>query len=90
MYKWSAADNGLSEHIRFDLMWSRSFSKPLLSIRDLDLMNDGMQELVIVSLTGVHILQVGFSIYFFYSFVSDCRDGCTKSKVDILGRRGEG
>jgi len=62
VYKWSAADNGLSDHIRFDLMWSRSFSKPLLSIRDLDLMNDGMQELVIVSLTGVHILQQNVSM----------------------------
>ena len=60
IYKWEAVDNGLSSSIRFDKIWSRSFSKPLLSINDLDIMNDGMKELIVISLTGVHILQVGF------------------------------
>ena len=43
--------------VRWDLLWKRQFSKPLLAINCLDLMGDGMMELVVVSLTGVHILQ---------------------------------
>ena len=59
MYKWYPPTNGITKLIHFDLKWKREFSKPLLSIDCLDLMGDGMRELVVVSLTGVHILQVG-------------------------------
>ena len=54
IYKWRQLEG---DEITFDLMWRKEFSKPLLSVNCLDLMGDGMQELVVVSLTGVHILQ---------------------------------
>ena len=48
--------------VHFDLKWRRSFPKPLFAIENLDLVNDGLQELAIVSLTGVHILQVSIRL----------------------------
>jgi len=57
VYKWYAPTNGVTQLAHFDLSWRREFSKPLLAIDCLDLMGDGMHELVVVSLTGVHILQ---------------------------------
>ena len=62
VYKWYPPTNGITKLIHFDLKWKREFSKPLLAIDCLDVMGDGMRELVVVSLTGVHILQVGIRI----------------------------
>nr|XP_008537521.1 PREDICTED: kaptin [Equus przewalskii] len=41
----------------FRLLWQRSFSSPLLAMAHVDLTGDGLRELAVVSLKGVHILQ---------------------------------
>lgn len=41
----------------FHLLWQRSFCSPLLAMAHVDLTGDGLQELAVVSLKGVHILQ---------------------------------
>ncbi|KAJ7996885.1 hypothetical protein DPEC_G00223150 [Dallia pectoralis] len=45
------------EEGRFQLLWRRSFKSPLLSIIYLDLTGDGLKELAILTLKGLHILQ---------------------------------
>jgi hypothetical protein len=42
----------------FRLLWQRSFPCPVMGINHLDIMGDGMEDLVIVTLKGLHILQV--------------------------------
>ncbi|KAF7669138.1 hypothetical protein LDENG_00238380 [Lucifuga dentata] len=42
---------------QFHLQWRRSFNSPLLSIIYLDLTGDGVRELAILTLKGLHILQ---------------------------------
>ncbi|XP_078001954.1 KICSTOR complex protein kaptin [Phascolarctos cinereus] len=41
----------------FCLLWHRSFASPLLAMEHVDLTGDGLQELAVVSLKGLHILQ---------------------------------
>ncbi|XP_038623136.1 KICSTOR complex protein kaptin isoform X2 [Tachyglossus aculeatus] len=41
----------------FRLLWQRSFPSPLLAMEHLDLTGDGLRELAVVSLKGLHILQ---------------------------------
>ncbi|CAB1433589.1 unnamed protein product [Pleuronectes platessa] len=41
----------------FQLLWRRSFKSPLLSIIYLDLTGDGLKELAVLTLKGLHILQ---------------------------------
>uniref|UniRef100_F6SRD7 Kaptin, actin binding protein n=1 Tax=Ornithorhynchus anatinus TaxID=9258 RepID=F6SRD7_ORNAN len=41
----------------FRLLWRRSFPSPLLAMEHLDLTGDGLRELAVVSLKGLHILQ---------------------------------
>ncbi|XP_036272255.1 KICSTOR complex protein kaptin isoform X1 [Pipistrellus kuhlii] len=49
---------GLPEAGRgFRLLWQRSFPSPLLAMAHVDLTGDGLRELAVVSLKGVHILQ---------------------------------
>ena len=40
------------------LLWQRGFPCPVMGINKLDIMGDGMEDLVIVTLKGLHILQV--------------------------------
>lgn len=42
---------------QFQLQWRRSFKSPLLSIIYLDLTGDGLKELAVLTLKGLHILQ---------------------------------
>ncbi|XP_041092259.1 KICSTOR complex protein kaptin [Polyodon spathula] len=42
---------------QFELVWRRSFQSPLLSIRYVDLTCDGLCELAVLSLKGLHVLQ---------------------------------
>uniref|UniRef100_A0A4W5MXJ1 Uncharacterized protein n=1 Tax=Hucho hucho TaxID=62062 RepID=A0A4W5MXJ1_9TELE len=42
----------------FQPLWRRSFKSPLLSIIYLDFTGDGLRELAILTLKGLHILQV--------------------------------
>uniref|UniRef100_A0A3P9HM52 Kaptin (actin binding protein) n=1 Tax=Oryzias latipes TaxID=8090 RepID=A0A3P9HM52_ORYLA len=46
-----------SSHEQFQLQWRRSFKSPLLSITYLDLTGDGLKELAVLTLKGLHILQ---------------------------------
>ncbi|XP_007261045.2 KICSTOR complex protein kaptin isoform X2 [Astyanax mexicanus] len=48
--------NGTTEG-QFQLMWRRSFKSPLLSVIYLDLTGDGLKELAILTIKGLHILQ---------------------------------
>ncbi|XP_010869094.2 KICSTOR complex protein kaptin [Esox lucius] len=54
-YKLQHAVKG--EEGRFQLLWRRSFKSPVLSIIYLDLTGDGLRELAILTLKGLHILQ---------------------------------
>ncbi|KAM8835579.1 KICSTOR complex protein kaptin isoform 1-T1 [Synchiropus picturatus] len=42
---------------QFELLWRRSFKSPLLSVIYLDLTGDGLRELAVLTLKGLHILQ---------------------------------
>ncbi|XP_034034805.1 KICSTOR complex protein kaptin [Thalassophryne amazonica] len=42
---------------QFQLQWRQSFNSPLLSITYLDLTGDGLRELAVLTLKGLHILQ---------------------------------
>lgn len=58
-YKYCSLEPGRPEAEHgFRLLWQRSFSSPLLAMAHVDLTGDGLQELAVVSLKGVHILQV--------------------------------
>lgn len=57
-YKYFGPESGLPEAERgFHLLWQRDFSSPLLALAHVDLTGDGLRELAVVSLKGVHILQ---------------------------------
>lgn len=43
---------------QFKLQWRRSFKSPVLSVIYLDLTGDGLRELAVLTLKGLHILQV--------------------------------
>ncbi|XP_051776458.1 KICSTOR complex protein kaptin isoform X3 [Erpetoichthys calabaricus] len=57
-YKYST-DAGDLENLdgHFKLAWNRSFQSPLLSLAYLDLTSDGLCELAVLSLKGLHVLQ---------------------------------
>lgn len=40
------------------LVWQRSFAYPVIGMNRLDIMDDGMEDLIVVTLKGIHILQV--------------------------------
>ncbi|XP_029304866.1 KICSTOR complex protein kaptin [Cottoperca gobio] len=54
-YKFQPAGRGRDG--QFKLQWRRSFKSPLLSIIYLDLTGDGLRELAVLTLKGLHILQ---------------------------------
>ncbi|XP_074528398.1 KICSTOR complex protein kaptin isoform X2 [Halichoeres trimaculatus] len=54
-YKFQPAGSGGDG--QFQLQWRRSFKSPLLSIIYLDLTGDGLRELAVLTLKGLHILQ---------------------------------
>ncbi|XP_053577602.1 KICSTOR complex protein kaptin [Bombina bombina] len=49
--------HGGGQRGQFQLLWQRSFPSPLLCMAHLDLTSDGLCELAIVCLKGLHILQ---------------------------------
>lgn len=58
-YKYGGPEPGSPEAgCRFRLLWQRSFPSPLLAVAHADLTGDGLQELAVVSLKGMHVLQV--------------------------------
>nr|XP_046267350.1 KICSTOR complex protein kaptin isoform X2 [Scatophagus argus] len=54
-YKFQPAGSG--QDGQFQLQWRRSFKSPLLSVIYLDLTGDGLRELAVLTLKGLHILQ---------------------------------
>ncbi|PWA22977.1 hypothetical protein CCH79_00002268 [Gambusia affinis] len=54
-YKFRPAGSG--QDGEFQLQWRRSFKSPLLSVIYLDLTGDGLRELAVLTLKGLHILQ---------------------------------
>ena len=40
------------------LVWQRSFAYPVIGMNRLDIMDDGMEDFIVVTLKGIHILQV--------------------------------
>uniref|UniRef100_A0A673V2Q7 Kaptin, actin binding protein n=2 Tax=Suricata suricatta TaxID=37032 RepID=A0A673V2Q7_SURSU len=57
-YRYRGPESGRPEaECGFHLLWRRSFSSPLLALAHVDLTGDGLRELAVVSLKGVHILQ---------------------------------
>ncbi|XP_008426555.1 KICSTOR complex protein kaptin [Poecilia reticulata] len=54
-YKFQPAGSG--QDGEFQLQWRRSFKSPLLSVIYLDLTGDGLRELAVLTLKGLHILQ---------------------------------
>uniref|UniRef100_A0A8C7NWQ2 NOVA alternative splicing regulator 1 n=1 Tax=Oncorhynchus mykiss TaxID=8022 RepID=A0A8C7NWQ2_ONCMY len=59
-YKFQQPMRGTEE--QFQLLWRRSFKSPLLSIIYLDLTGDGLRELAILTLKGLHILQLKLAL----------------------------
>ncbi|XP_078350174.1 KICSTOR complex protein kaptin-like [Oculina patagonica] len=59
VYKCISLDNTLqsSNSVDFQLVWRRSFANPLFAIEYLDLTNDGLKEIAVASLSGLHVLQ---------------------------------
>lgn len=47
-----------TNNVDFELIWKRSFANPLFAIEFMDLTNDGLKELTVASLSGLHVLQV--------------------------------
>ncbi|KAL4640432.1 kaptin [Arapaima gigas] len=62
-YKFQPTDKSQASDTgeRFQLIWRRSFIYPLLSLAYLDLTGDGMRELAVLTLKGLHILQHSLS-----------------------------
>lgn len=46
------------ERLQAKLCWQKSFSQPLFAIDYVDLTDDGIRELIVTSLKGLHVLQV--------------------------------
>ncbi|XP_029029089.1 KICSTOR complex protein kaptin [Betta splendens] len=59
-YKFQAAGSGLGSQI--ELQWRRSFKSPVLSVIYLDLTGDGLRELAVLTLKGLHILQHSLTV----------------------------
>ena len=61
------------------LVMQRSFAYPVIGMNRLDIMDDGMEDLIVVTLRGIHILQVGhLTTFFFLLFASFQRHFTTK------------
>uniref|UniRef100_A0A8C5CW28 Kaptin n=1 Tax=Gadus morhua TaxID=8049 RepID=A0A8C5CW28_GADMO len=59
-YKFQEQSHVGSER-RFQMVWRRSFKSPVLSITYSDLTGDGLKELAILTLKGLHIMQHSLS-----------------------------
>jgi len=59
VYKCISLDSTVESacSVDFQLIWRRSFANPLFAIEYLDLTNDGLKELTVASLSGLHVLQ---------------------------------
>ena len=46
----------------YRLLWRRSLPDPIFYVKGMDVTGDGLNEVVVLSLKGLHILQVGHHI----------------------------
>ena len=46
-----------------ELLWKRGLAHPVLSVTMCDVTGDGLDEIIILSTAGVHILQVSVILY---------------------------
>ncbi|RGB35436.1 hypothetical protein C1646_699671 [Rhizophagus diaphanus] len=58
IYKQNVNSQGM---ITYQLLWQRSFTHPIYRITSLDLNEDGIEELIVATQHGVHILQPNLS-----------------------------
>ena len=42
----------------YKMIWQRGFSDPILSLHSTDITGDGLKEVIVLTLRGVHVLQV--------------------------------
>ena len=42
----------------FNVLWQRNFADPLLAVDGVDVTGDGLREIIVLSLKGLHVLQV--------------------------------
>ena len=55
----SSRHSGLTDG-DFHVLWQRNFADPLLAVDGVDVTGDGLREIVVLSLKGLHVLQVIF------------------------------
>ena len=53
------------------LVWQRSFAYPVIGMNRLDIMDDGMEDFIVVTLKGIHILQVLYLLFAFWVIFHD-------------------
>lgn len=54
-------DNAACMHVqqaKYNLLWQKSFSCPVIGVDRLDIVGDGLDDLIVVTLKGIHIVQV--------------------------------
>ncbi|XP_056020542.1 KICSTOR complex protein kaptin-like [Ostrea edulis] len=53
-------DNAACMHVqqaKYNLLWQKSFSCPVIGVDRLDIVGDGLDDLIVVTLKGIHIVQ---------------------------------
>jgi hypothetical protein len=48
---------------KYSLLWQKSFSCPVIGVDRLDIVGDGLDDLIVVTLKGIHIVQVCLYMY---------------------------
>ena len=77
-------------NVDFQLIWRRSFANPLFAIEYVDLTNDGMEEIAVASLSGLHVLQVSVNIVVSRQTCRGGGNGSPTGVVCVWGGVGEG
>ncbi|XP_033735939.1 KICSTOR complex protein kaptin-like [Pecten maximus] len=49
--------SGTNKKLCYKLLWQRSFASPVVGVDRVDIMGDGMDDMVVVTLRGVHVIQ---------------------------------
>ena len=75
------SDLGFHVRSQFKLIWRRSFAHPIHQVWYGDLTHDGLSELAVISMGGVHILQV--SCFKFYDMIG-CSPCLLSSNINLL------
>ena len=82
----SSRHSGLTDG-DFHVLWQRNFADPLLAVDGVDVTGDGLREIVVLSLKGLHVLQVIYpsndnnSVYL-YSVISPKLKMCSEEEEE--------